>query len=480
LSHSEDNICKDTLKRLRDAWPEFSSSLSSVSTHSEFNEFLNKYRGHQNESSFSVQRNDVQNRISAALLNLLNHCITKNESIESVANPSVLEKLLHEVESALNLALVFWQGSHNRNFQFRAIIDFCWISSDPILLTVVNGYEVFARVSEWGIQLSLEQDTPPFPRRASIARALSLHSFSIDTFKQNENEVELFSKLRLIQKEFCHLIDEWEHCNSILAVQQHSLRSLPAEQSQVARQLFVQISEMRNGLAQWCAQSSADLQDFVSLCSSQESLSADIRAEIAAADALILSGFQKFFLPASVSRHVYSEAVVVEFNRWVHARLKSEPDDIFSLFAKASCAAASGNSVDVSFLALKIEEKSHLWSLSADPSAAIKAFAWSYSQRDHLALSALFTSCIDAKMAPNALDGYWIQTIASIIEMPETFSCQTVESNRLLISEDLLTSFKSRAVKAIDRMSFNMNEENSKTAHYVREFFSSDSLQADC
>lgn len=482
---------------LAEHWDNLESQFLTVGQHPQFGPFLAQYRGIPEPQQLDASRTQlahlvsdtIRSTVEKALLKSLLKSGLKLESEEGPQSKSQLhlqshseaafESLLKACEGALNLAIYFWHAPHERNFQFRTIVHFADISPEPILISLPSLPHFFLRLTEWGVQLSLQDRFEPFPFRFSLERGCDLSQLS---WSDNLNPIhasQTIAKLRVVQREFCQLIDEWEHCNSILAVRQFGLRKLSAAEQPMAQRIFSDISRSRDLLACWCAGSAADLQAHITdgLLTSQ--LHSDVRAELLATDALLLSGFQKFFLPASVSRHVYGLEVISEFLRFTDQRLRAEPEDLFCRFSKLAFSLAVKSEYSWREVIEPLEDKSFHWSLSADPSAAIKSVAWSFTPVQHQFLTACYVLALQAKRAPNLLESFWLQTIASLAEMPASFGREQPLSDDPSLNMDDLKSLKKRAIDCLQHFEDNSQEDTQTAFRYVSEFLMSDGISVE-
>lgn len=454
-------------------WSGFEQRLLALSQHPEFSIFSSRYRGVRESKIDSGKRTQSVHELSQAVLDVVSDALKSFAEDSSNSAKIDLEEVLKTLEGALNLAIYFWHGPGDRNFQFRTLVHFCDCPEEPILVSHPGRPDFFMRITEWGVQLSRTDLFLPFPFRCSLARACDLTLLCWEEPQQEQLVAQTIATLRVVQREFCQLIDEWEHCNSILAVRQLGLRKLTPDEQPRAQQIFAEIARTRDLLAQWCAGSAADFQERVSEGLACKKLHQDIAAELSATDALLLSGFQKFFLPASVSRHVYGKEVIREFDRFARARLNAEPDDAAQLMARAAFSSILGIGFDFEKLVGLVQEKSFRWALGADPSSAIKSVAWSYSPRVHQLLTTVYVIAMNAKREPGVLEPYWLQSLASIIEMPATFGREQQESGAEIVAQDQQRALNEKAIACLSHFANDNNEEN-RTAHaYVIEFLKS-------
>ncbi|MEY3903673.1 MAG: hypothetical protein RL189_2979 [Pseudomonadota bacterium] len=414
---------------LQTRWQTFEALLLSVSENHLFPDFLSRYKGIPEPLPVDAHRGQIAHRVTDAVKDILLGIFQDALSGDARVEVDAWQECLRSAEGALNLALYFFHAPDERNFQFRTVVHFADVSPDAILLSEQGVPDFFVRITEWGVQLSPSDSFSPFPFRFSLAKACGLSSECWQTPTEISSVRACLAQLRVIQREFCQLIDEWEHCNAILAVRQFALRKLPPEQQPHAQIILSEIGRARDQLACWCAGSAADLQAFLVNGFSAGELHADLRAELQATDALLLSGFQKFFLPASVSRHVYGAEVIGEFQRFNNERLRAEPDDLYCMISAVAFSIALGEPCDWQRIFSHLAQRSFYWSLSADPSAAVKSVAWSFSPAEHQLLVALLTLAYYYKREPDRLDEYWLYAIASVAEMPATFARAQAKRN---------------------------------------------------
>lgn len=458
---------KAPLLRLRENWKNFEKLFLSVAEYPDFDEFLATYRGHS--AGFEVlQQKEKCDLFLSALIQLLRECFLS----EAIETEIIGNAELKVFESAINTALYYWNDQRDRNFQFRTVVHFLGLPSESRAIDLPS-QKFNIQVSEWGIGFSLDHSFSSFPQRTSIARVCGLKNLKMMLPLSAEDSTDLFVKTRLLQREFCLLIDEWEHCNSILAVQQFSLRKYSQSESEMAQLVMRRISETRNGLARWCAESAADFQKFVGRARSFPLLNSDILSELQALDALLLSGFQKFLLPGSVSRHLYTEEVIVEYLRWTRERITSHQDDLFAHVAELSFSVALNEKADISILIEFISGRSFDWLLSADPSAVVKSVCWGMSSEEHCFFTALLVVILDAKLAPQILDSHWLQTIAGLVEMSGTFPQKQKLNTTLVLDSEVLEQLNQRALEIIERCLSRSRDDALKAALFVQEFLNS-------
>lgn len=456
---------KEIINKLLKNWSSLEGAIHSISAVDGFSEFCSMYRGSVvpgwSGVSVLVREQKVQ-----LVVRFFQDFFNQFMNDENLSDAHLLT-----LERAINTALYYTYFEDDRNFQFRTFIHFLQIDSFDFSVQA-GAANVYVSVNEYGFSIRLDERFSKFPERFSIARVLGLTHFKLPNEHSSVNEKDSFDKVRAVQREFCLLIDEWEHLNSILAVEQFALRKLQTSESEQFREKMSSISTMRDGLALWCLQSTADFQSFLSILKSSERLSADLLSEISALDALILSGVQKYLLPASVSRHVYSQPVLVEFLRWVRARMEHESDDLYLHFSETVVSLAVGEQLPNMKIPKVLMSRSSDWVLSAEPSAVIKAVAWGLSPQEHRFFVAALIVALDCKTAPQPLDSYWLHTIASVVEMPGTFPCEQKTESSSEFSNGLTESLISKAQCAVEKAICNNDEELQQTKRYIGEFLS--------
>ena len=459
---------------LESGWLDFENEILRVSEHPRFAEYLKSYRGISEIREADSSLAFFAGELTRSVLKIVEDAVSSGLSGKNHAEASDFSAVLKSCEGALNLALYFWHYPDERNFQFRTVIHFLNVPLDAVLLSTGRCPEFYLRMTEWGIQLSESDIFEPFPFRFSLERACGLNGLNWEMSGDEQEDADRIAKLRVVQREFCQLIDEWEHCNSILAVRQFALRKMSSEEQENARIIFSEISRSRDLLAGWCTGSAADLQWHVSNGLSCPDLHPDVKSELIATDALLLSGFQKFFLPASVSRHVYGANVLHEFHRFNKERLRVEPDDMYAMICEAAFSVALGTEVDWHLLVSTLEKKSFSWSLSADPSSAVKSVSWSFSAAEHHILTMLLILSVHAKREPNPLDSYWLQTVASVVEIPSTFGRSGHQYRPIHLNALEITKLKQRAISCLSHFENETQEETLTAWKYVVEFLNSD------
>lgn len=453
---------KKLIALLQRNWSALENIVRSVDSLDGFSEFLASYRGSAVSSQTDVNSEHREEKVQQ-IVGFFQRFFSQIE----IAGELECQHLV-ALEKALNTALYYAYFNNDRNFQFRTFIHFLQIQSFDFSVRFGTA-EIRILVNEFGFSITLDDAFSAFPKRFSLARVNGLSHFQRVSEPSPDSEVAVFEKIRTLQREFCFLIDEWEHLNSILAVEQFALRKSQSLESQDARKKMSVISEKRDGLALWCIESTADFQDFLSRVKEVEGLSMDVHSEVDALDALILSGVQKYLLPASVSRHVYGKDVLNELWRWVRVRKRNEPDDLYLHMADFAFSLALGLKSGELEIYKMLSGRSSDWVLSADPSAVIKAVAWGLSSKEYKCLTIALIVALDSKTSPQSLDSYWLHTIASVIEMPGTFACAQKLDSSSEVLEDLPQILIDKALGAIDKSMQNVDEELQQVGSFIKE-----------
>lgn len=459
---------------VQQAWKDIEQSLLAVMDEPDFAEFLREYRGVESSLSLTQSRQLCGDNIRSVFEAVAERAVVAALSVEESKTSDEFETILRDCEGALNLALYFWHAPGERNFQFRTVFHFTNMSETPTRKTANAEADFYLRLTEWGVQLSAENNFEPMPHRFSLALACDLIDLDWTNTHHVRTAAHVIARLRVIQREFCQLIDEWEHCNSILAVRQFGLRKISETDRETAQKIFAEIARSRDLFAFWCAGSAADLQAHISNGLRIKNLHPDVRAELAATEALLLSGFQKFLLPASVSRHVYGEQVIREFKRFTEERLRADPEDVYGLLSEAAFSTALNKEFNWNELLSLIEQKSFQWTLSADPSAALKSVAWGYSHAEHQLFTALLILVLNAKRQPNQLESYWLQSVAGLVEMPASFNRSPPVRDLTGLTEQALKDSKQKAAACLRHFEDDDNDDNQKAYIYVDEFLKSE------
>ncbi len=222
------------------------------------------------------------------------------------------------------------------------------------------------------------------------------------------------------------LEEEWEHRNAIVAVEHGrahgELRKNRCEDTERAVTAIVErIDLFRDVMAEWMLKTFVGVERWLSEMAPLYKGDSNILAEVDALDAVITSGIQKIFLPASVSRHQYSPAIPSLFLAWAELRCPRAPECLASALLRDVTRCATGSHTLVPASPRFLEKKNFEWMLTFDPTNALKAFSPLVSAAEHKLFTAISTIAIAQKLAPTALNTFWTLTLASLANMPNSF-----------------------------------------------------------
>jgi hypothetical protein len=479
------------LKALDDVWPSVESYLLSVTKLSSFRAYLDTYRGLARSAKIDKSKRAEVEKMSVlageGIISLLSDVFEKCHTSEFVKDltASEVDSLLRDFEKSVNLLFFYWVGEQNRNFQFRTFIHFLDLEGVGGKIFSHVDREIYVSFSEDGLRFG-DAQSDHIPFLAPISRATLTPFFRTsfseliagkDLSEKVNIEKRFFARIRTVQREICLLVDEWEHRNAILAVEhvetREGLRRNPSEKTkELHAEANRKMGEMRNHLACWCLESFCDFQDWISTLRLCPDFSKDTQAELEALDALLLSGLQKIFLPASVSRHQYDLRAADLLQKWAHARIKYHHDDLATHLALSSMTLAAGHEQSNSDLLFAfMARKSYEWRLSFDPSSVLKSFSWSYSLKSHLFYTAFFTVCIARKLNPEPLDSFWLANVLGLLQMPETFPTrETLAVRELKFSKEAGEFVAGEAIETLARI--RQTDENKECIEYLTEQFS--------
>nr|BFD32895.1 hypothetical protein GTC16762_25130 [Pigmentibacter ruber] len=416
------NLLKNIVSEIEKNFPQFEEYLLSPSHIKEFKKFLSNYRGMNDqkfERTYELQR--MSERIAESLVSFFTNIFSMQGLAEQ--NEKEIIEILNEVEKIVNLSLYYWFGLNDRNYQFRAIIHFYDIDGLGSVFLTKNNTNFAVSLSEDGIRFGLDTSNHE-PKCLPVSKVCELSTFDIKT-----NERKLFARIRTIQREICLLVDEWEHLNSILAVEYgriyYELQQNQNKSNLDAFQAITQkMNSRRDSLATWCLESFCDFQDWITCLllenANEKTLNEDILSELDATSGVLLSGFQKIFLPASVSRHKYTEDILNLLLKFSNSRLKLKEDDFSSFVLKQCVLCSLGKNIDDELISY-VYKKPFEWIFSFDPSSAIKAFSWKYSKDIHVIITLVYGICLFKKISPNLIDYSFLSDVATTFQMPETF-----------------------------------------------------------
>jgi hypothetical protein len=413
-------------------WPELENRLLSIEAEPEFPKFLENYRGHSNQH-FAPQTTARQNELRSAMggafvdhfAEIINTAKVKT-LLRTLSEADVAAALL-EFEELVNLALYYWHGAGDRNFQFRTVVHFCDLEGNGACLFKVAGQDWYVSFSEHGFRLGSGDDAH-IPRTTPLLNAFGLNEFRAEVLQKSSPQIlrKLFARVRTLQREVCLLEEEWEHRNSLLAVEhaefQHAFRKHENEETKAALDDHTnKLSVFRNHFAEWVVKTFIGLQafsaDLMPFCNQHT----DLAAEFDALDAVIHSGIQKIFLPASVSRHRYNRAIAELLLVWTHERLRLHTDDLATILVRDALHLHLGITESPLEAPDLLNKKSYEWTLSCDPCNGLKAFCWNLPPHAHKTLTALATIAIARKTQPNPMQEYWVHCLASLADMPDSF-----------------------------------------------------------
>ena len=281
-----------------------------------------------------------------------------------------------------------------------------------------------------------------------------------------------------MQRETCLLEEEWEHRNAIVAVEhtelRETLRKHPSKENKETLDFNTkEMGHLRDHLAAWVLHTFVEIQGWIADISPLCQQHPDVIAEFDALDAVVLSGLQKIFLPASVSRHRYANTVAELFLLWTAQRLRLHPDDIATALIRDTANLHLNNSSATLECAWFLNKKSFEYTLSCDPSTGIRALCWNISAAEHKTITALTTIAIARKTSPEPLSDYWIHVLASVADMPNSFSDnhQAEHPYRAFNPQLSLPEVNNQALELIRQSRSDKSDESSK--NLLLKFFDS-------
>lgn len=411
------NTLHRIMSSIEKQWNILESFLSSPTKLPEFDSYLNHYRGLPNsQTNFSFKRNELAESSSLGVCNFFIN-IFSLEGLAELENKDI-ETVLSEVEKNVNLALYYWFGLNDRNYQFRTWIHFFALDGISSVFLTKEKQDYSVTLSENGIYFGNSVESR-LPQILPISKVLvSTHNMDGDY------EKKIFARIRIVQREVCLLVDEWEYQNSILAVEYgQSLQILQNNKNSVREEshklLLKKMDIKRNFLARFCLESFCDFQEWVNGIHKQNSNS-DITAEIDALCALTLASLQKLFLPASISRLVYGNDVILLVQRFLKARLDYCPEDFSARLVMQATESAQGSDFNTNLFRM-VDLKPFEWKLCFDPSPGLKAFSWAYSKQHHIFLCVFLGICYFKKSFSNHLDEHLLSDLASSFQAQEVF-----------------------------------------------------------
>jgi hypothetical protein len=420
-------------QNMNQVWPHLEVALLEAGRAPGFTKFLANYRGLAEPLTADFSPDVVgawRAQTAESLLAPVRALFAAPELAAAVPelDDAALAELLTHCEETLNLALYYWHGPTDRNYQFRTVVHFFDLEGlgDEIIPGI--GARAVVSLSEAGFRFGNANDSH-LPRTRPVAAAFGLHSASI-----TDNRAAL-AKLRTIARELCLLLDEWEHRNALLAVEFTHTREAARKQGTREAQLRMEqsherMAEMRDSLATWCMESFILVQEWLNRLRASPTLNDDLIAEIQAAEAVMLSGLQKVFLPASVSRHLYCTTMMRATHRWCELWLETHGDDLATRLLRASLVQAIDPAELDPTIERFLEQRSFEWIMAYDPCTPLKAFCWSIGESYHRFLSSLTTIAVARKRHPAKLDSFWFVNVGTLADMPSTFTPQLVAARR--------------------------------------------------
>lgn len=349
-------------------------------------------------------------------------------------------------EARVNLSLLYWYGINDKNYQFRTLVHyFDWEGLSGDLFTY-GGQEFSLTFFTDGFRIALAGDERAHQTASLLDATGGAQGVSF------ESEKHYFARLRTIQNQLIFLVDMWEYRNTVLAVEQGEARELSKRNNddEFYKGALEQIETSRNQLATYTMKCFADFEHWLAATRALAT-KPETRDEWEATHVLLLSGLQKVFLPGSISRHKFSKSVVGELSRWVDARKTNAPHDLSTLFVESLCDLILKKHADATPLFIKIDSKQSLdWGLSFDACTALKAFSWSYNSSNQRLFCLLMIVALSKKTMPEPLDRYWLESIASVVQMPATFSSPSpLEQGQLALEPAQLTRLVGLASAAL-------------------------------
>ncbi|APJ03170.1 hypothetical protein [Silvanigrella aquatica] len=464
-------IINKIINEIEDSFSIFEEYLLAPIQFPEFRRFLSLYRGMPEIDEKKINTYDIENSAKQTSENIVNHFInifSKNGLADFDENEIVI--ILNEIEKIVNLSLYYWFGLNDRNFQFRTLVHFYEIDGMGSVFLTKNKHNFAVSLCEDGIRFGSIDAGAHEPKCMPISKVCGLSEFD-----NHIDERKLFARIRTVQREICLLLDDWEHLNSILAVEYgkvyYELQSSHNKKTEEAfEKVTLKMNSRRDSLAQWCLESFCDFQEWITKLLNNKSLSDDILSEIDAASGVLLSGLQKIFLPASVSRHRYCDAVLPLLERFAKSRIQLNSEDLSSHLLLQTVRSAMGYEFSKDLLSF-LKQKSFEWKFTFDPSASLKSFSWSYSQEHHLLLSLVFSICFFRKILPNNMDSHHLSDIATTFQMPETFppdfENRVVHQNKCDVSEEEFQNLFAILIQYLES-NVKVSKKNEELNQYIR------------
>jgi hypothetical protein len=417
---------KKVTDELQKNYQTFENLLLSPSSCENFKKFLANYRGHSCAVETAVQM--IGDHSGQQFLEGFSNFFKKifqELSLESISQEHLLSILL-ETEKHVNLLLYYWFGLNDRNYQFRTLIHFFHLEKAHSILFSVKERNYVLFFTEEGMGFDVQNFMQRELHCLPVSKILGL----LELLQIPCCQRTLFARIRTVQREIFLLVDHWEHLNSILAVEYGSVLSeLERHPGLTSEQKFAQIllkmNFKRDSLATWCLESFCDIQEWCTQLFKLQNLSQNIVLELDATSALLLASIQKIFLPASVSKHCYCDRVSLLLKRFALSRVEMDETDVSSHLLLQAVLSSLGEEFSFSLLNF-IEKKPFEWKLSHNPSSALKAFSWRYSQEHHLLLCFVYSICCFKKISPDLMDEMLFADVVATIQMRETFPPEAI------------------------------------------------------
>ena len=410
---SDKDILFKIISAIEQQWNIFETYLYAPKKLPDFEGFLSHYRGLSPPSQYiSKERKEHAQTSALGVVQFFSNIFLLN-GLAELGNEQIQELLL-EIEKTVNLSLYYWFGSNDRNFQFRTWIHYFSLEGASLVFLKKEDLEFSILLSEEGIRFGLVKEKC-FPQIKPVSKLF---------LSCGHDDSAVFARLRTLQREICLLVDEWEYANSILAVEYAQSMSLAQnfkseETIQAHDNILLKMNSKRIFSAKFGLESICDFQEWVNTIYFSNK-NKDIIAEIDAVCSLILSSVQKFFLPASMSRLAYDKDVLLLFHRFFLLRLTYCPEDYSAALTLQVLQRAQGQPIQVKLFDI-LEVKSYEWKFCFDPSAALKAFCWTYSQIEQTIFAALMGICYFKKCYSNHVDENKLLDLVSTFDIHSQF-----------------------------------------------------------
>jgi hypothetical protein len=404
-------ITKKIRLHLQTQWSKAEAFLQEPTHYPSFREYLSTYRGLPQTTRTSLSPEMDQEPIEGFLAFFLESFLSHQLNLE---NDDLIELVLKEIESEINLILYYWIGENDRNFQWRTWVHFLECEGKHTSFLSKSNTCYFIVFSENGIYLGKN-----FKNRLPNILPISKILLPIE-----QEDTKIFARMRSVQREICMLTDEWEYQNSVLAVEYgqsiHSLQHYPSEETQQAHNDLLKKMDMKRiHYAQFALETFCDIQEWIFSIQTLNNNS-DIAAEIDAIAAILLSAVQKILLPASMSRLAYPKPILTLFGRFMSSRLSFCPEDFSAALCYQCTQSAQGELFSRSLFHI-LTSKPYEWKLCFDPAAFLKAFCWSYSEVHHLLLCSLMGVCYFKKCYSGLLDEIKFSDLLSTYDIQDHF-----------------------------------------------------------